>query len=404
MCMMATGTMSNDLKLNIQLEATRRTQMQRTSHLLLLFLSFAFSYSLGDPPKWYESDIIQVYYIPDPFITNSSSITFKDLNSYQTALGFINERTKEMITAQRQPTGTIQRALFPDVVNQTITWYNQAKVVLIEQDFTVYKPIRVFQITGNIMQHYLCWTPMYEEQNPTFELWGIADSYMNSSNHKMWLNPSNADDFIWESMRVLYNLGGTVDEVQGLQNNRTMFHLYSPWGHTKIPFKGNEQAISEFFAKQPMSTQSVLDFYSQHIAKQMYVYYGGEYYSVTTMAEATIEYMSVPFADQGAIDASTVPLKPGCIVTNETRKISAGSILLIMIAIGIALYIVIGVIYNSVKGKRGAHRFPNYTFWKHFPGLVRDGFRFVILKVTGRNVGESSDPILAGRNDKYDAL
>jgi len=70
----------------------------------------------------------------------------------------------------------------------------------------------------------------------------------------------------------------------------------------------------------------------------------------------------------------------GCPVVAEsstTKKLSFGSILLIVVAIFIPLYIIIGCIYNSKKhDTKGTESCPNVEFWRDLPSLVREGFRF----------------------------
>jgi hypothetical protein len=62
--------------------------------------------------------------------------------------------------------------------------------------------------------------------------------------------------------------------------------------------------------------------------------------------------------------------------------IAAGPIglVIIFLALGafIAYCVIGGIFMYSQKGARGTEVIPNYTFWKDFPFLIKDGFLFVI--------------------------
>lgn len=62
----------------------------------------------------------------------------------------------------------------------------------------------------------------------------------------------------------------------------------------------------------------------------------------------------------------------------EESHLSVGSILLIVFAVLIAVYIIGGFIYKRfVVGAKGIEQFPNITFWQEFGNLVADGCDFV---------------------------
>lgn len=57
--------------------------------------------------------------------------------------------------------------------------------------------------------------------------------------------------------------------------------------------------------------------------------------------------------------------------------LSPGSILCIVFVVLIFVYLVGGVLVNTLaKGAQGVERIPNISLWKEFPGLVKDGFVF----------------------------
>lgn len=62
----------------------------------------------------------------------------------------------------------------------------------------------------------------------------------------------------------------------------------------------------------------------------------------------------------------------------EESHLSVGSILLIVFAVIIAVYIIGGFLYQRfVVGAKGIEQFPNITFWQEFGNLVADGCDFV---------------------------
>uniref|UniRef100_A0A8C5PL78 Cation-dependent mannose-6-phosphate receptor n=1 Tax=Leptobrachium leishanense TaxID=445787 RepID=A0A8C5PL78_9ANUR len=58
----------------------------------------------------------------------------------------------------------------------------------------------------------------------------------------------------------------------------------------------------------------------------------------------------------------------------EDAHLSTGSILLIVFAVLVAVYLLVGFLYyRFVVGAKGMEQFPNITFWKEFGNLVADG-------------------------------
>jgi len=61
---------------------------------------------------------------------------------------------------------------------------------------------------------------------------------------------------------------------------------------------------------------------------------------------------------------------------------SGGSWLLIILAVGVVIYVIAGVIFNKVKlDKSGVELLPNWEFWKEAPFYARDGAQFVVAKI-----------------------
>ncbi|GFU07063.1 uncharacterized protein NPIL_135881 [Nephila pilipes] len=74
-------------------------------------------------------------------------------------------------------------------------------------------------------------------------------------------------------------------------------------------------------------------------------------------------------------------LNSRCACANLCREshLSTGSVLVILLMIGVALYLVLGIIHSSLtRGAHGWELIPHHEFWADFPLLVRDGCVFVI--------------------------
>lgn len=75
-----------------------------------------------------------------------------------------------------------------------------------------------------------------------------------------------------------------------------------------------------------------------------------------------------------------------------SKPLSVGSILLILFFPGIFLYCVVGALINRGAGKTGKEMIPNSKFWTELPGLISDGFSFVIAKITCSQMSTSREP------------
>jgi len=62
-------------------------------------------------------------------------------------------------------------------------------------------------------------------------------------------------------------------------------------------------------------------------------------------------------------------------------KISVGTILCILLLLGVVVYIVGGIVYNVVR--KTGKIFPNTDFWLGFPGLIKDGVMFIVNRGKG---------------------
>jgi len=68
------------------------------------------------------------------------------------------------------------------------------------------------------------------------------------------------------------------------------------------------------------------------------------------------------------------------------KKLSIGSILLIVLLVLVVIYISAGITYNRIrKQKSGFELIPNVDLWTSLPGLVKDGVFFIISKTCRRN-------------------
>lgn len=90
-----------------------------------------------------------------------------------------------------------------------------------------------------------------------------------------------------------------------------------------------------------------------------------------------------------------------------TSKLSAGSILLIVLFSCLTLYIVGGFLYQRlVVGAKGMEQFPNYSFWQDLGNLTADGCDFV-CRSRARNApptyrGVASEPLGGEETEERD--
>lgn len=80
---------------------------------------------------------------------------------------------------------------------------------------------------------------------------------------------------------------------------------------------------------------------------------------------------------------SAPPSKPDHNNGGDDKEGGAGGILLIVFFCGLFVYFAGGFVYLSqVKKLEGRERIPNVDFWTSLPGLIKEGGRFCISKVT----------------------
>jgi hypothetical protein len=73
------------------------------------------------------------------------------------------------------------------------------------------------------------------------------------------------------------------------------------------------------------------------------------------------------------------PFRP---TPSKSSSLSPGSILLIVFFVCVFVYIVGGILFlRYAREARGIEQIPNYTFWIHIPGLIKDGCLFVFSSI-----------------------
>ncbi|XP_065181577.1 uncharacterized protein LOC135812183 [Sycon ciliatum] len=78
--------------------------------------------------------------------------------------------------------------------------------------------------------------------------------------------------------------------------------------------------------------------------------------------------------------------------TPEHNSVSLGTILDICTLLIVSLYLTGGVAYMYVrKGERGRTALPNYEFWIALPGLIKEGFLFILHGVKSRGYRSGYD-------------
>ena len=85
-------------------------------------------------------------------------------------------------------------------------------------------------------------------------------------------------------------------------------------------------------------------------------------------------------SDTGRSVAVRLTTPSACAVQSTKQKgLSAGSVILIIVACLVVVYVGGGMVYNwKFQQKTGIEMVPNIEFWKDLPSLVKDGFLYAI--------------------------
>ncbi|CAH1792527.1 unnamed protein product, partial [Owenia fusiformis] len=79
----------------------------------------------------------------------------------------------------------------------------------------------------------------------------------------------------------------------------------------------------------------------------------------------------------------------GSIVVTVVTSISVGTILLIILAVALPLYLAGGMVFKRQRmGAQGVEMVPNIEFWKSIPGLAKDGTLFVVGSIRSKVGGQ----------------
>jgi len=80
----------------------------------------------------------------------------------------------------------------------------------------------------------------------------------------------------------------------------------------------------------------------------------------------------------------TISSPHACPGGGGSEGLSGGSVILIILVVVIPIYLVGGMVFNKVRrNATGVELIPNLEFWKVVPGLVKDGFLFIIRRGQG---------------------
>lgn len=82
--------------------------------------------------------------------------------------------------------------------------------------------------------------------------------------------------------------------------------------------------------------------------------------------------------------------KPGTGKSGGKKRLSGGSVFLIIFFVSAAVYLIVGVIvkWKVMHVPVGVELIPNINFWREIPGLIADGFRFTRDKTCNRGYYE----------------
>jgi len=101
----------------------------------------------------------------------------------------------------------------------------------------------------------------------------------------------------------------------------------------------------------------------------------------------------------GLVNASELGIKGSCLygMQFQSSKLCGGGFdigwIFVILVVSLAfIYLVVGSIFNwRTKGASGIQMIPNHEFWMELPGLLKDGFSFLLQKITCGKFGGRSD-------------
>ncbi|KAM7450837.1 hypothetical protein ABFA07_001530 [Porites harrisoni] len=172
-----------------------------------------------------------------------------------------------------------------------------------------------------------------------------------------------------------------ANKVSPDKTNITLYTRFINIGTSSDDFTSEQEEFTLTFPPSDLGNKTVFKFQCNNTAEWKKLEDGkvNQYLVNTTYLNSTkgeIEYNFV-FNYSGAC-------RRGGGGGDEGPKdvLSVGSILLIVFFPGIFLYCVVGALINKGSGKTGKDMIPNAEFWSNLPGLISDGFSFVISKIT----------------------
>jgi len=104
--------------------------------------------------------------------------------------------------------------------------------------------------------------------------------------------------------------------------------------------------------------------------------------------------------DGGLVNASEVGKSGSCLYGmqfNSSKLCGGGGFdigwIFVILVVSLAfIYLVVGSIFNwKTKGASGIQMIPNYEFWMELPGLLKDGFSFLLHKISCGKFGGRSE-------------
>eukprot|EP01080_Neovahlkampfia_damariscottae_P001444 gene1444-12063_t len=108
--------------------------------------------------------------------------------------------------------------------------------------------------------------------------------------------------------------------------------------------------------------------------------------------------------DGRSTTCKNVDLAKGIDFRASLSFISVGSILILLVIIGIILYLIIGVIFKKIKyGSKGLDLIPNIAFWKDVPFLIGDGIMFLFTcgRKQNKEIQEMDENPFGASEDTY---
>ncbi|EGC30316.1 hypothetical protein DICPUDRAFT_157966 [Dictyostelium purpureum] len=361
----------------------------------LIFFFIFLIYLLG-VDSFQPNEEIKVIYLEAPLFYSKYGALLANISAFHSGLGFISETTDEQYTIDfvAYP-GVLESVLPKGVIFDTIMWDTGGKVQVKDyingSNYWVQSQ-EIMTIDGDIFETFVCWANNYNKTYTWYQLFDVIDSLTNETE----ISSRICNDFVWEGVNALYNLGGNYINETDIISNRDFITIYSIGPPNLIQDGGNNKEVIDFYSAMlnisHISNQTVaglVDELDTLFNGHYYLYYNDMYYNITLASSpVSFTYDEAAFAS-GERSKDNIQLIGNCYniphnLTPSNKKLGGGWVFLIVLICFSTTYFIGGALINRFYNqKSGLDIIPNRDSWSKLGGLISDGASFIKNKIIG---------------------